>query len=203
MEGIMKGVMPEVPQHFLESRARIGADRWDEMWEGELHMPPMPSRDHQDLEWSLETWLRVHWAQPLGSKVYHQINVASIGGWPHDYRIPDLVLLTPDHFAIDHNEYFEGPPAVVVEIHSPGDEAIEKLPFYARLGVPEVWIVDRESKFPEIHVLKGGNYAAQSPDPDGWVKSEITGVLLRGEPGGKLAIQMSADPGTRRFLPED
>lgn len=199
----MKAVMPEVPQHFLESRARIGADRWDEMWEGELHMPPAPNRSHQDLILSLARWIWTYWAQPLGNRVHQQINVASVGGWPHNYRVPDLVLLTPDRFSIDHNEYFEGPPAVVVEIHSPGDEAYEKLPFYAKLGVPEVWIIDRDSRAPEILVLKAGNYAAQTPGADGWIKSEITGVLLRGEPGGKLAIQVSADPNTQRLLPED
>ncbi len=49
----MKAVMPEVPQHVLHERARTGANRWDEMWEGVLHMPPMPNRDHQDLALSL------------------------------------------------------------------------------------------------------------------------------------------------------
>jgi len=45
----MKAVIPEVPQHFLEQRARTGLDRWDEMWEGVLHVPPAPNREHQDL----------------------------------------------------------------------------------------------------------------------------------------------------------
>ena len=83
----MKVVIPEAPSHLLEWRARTGADRWDEMWEGVLHMPPMPNREHQDLEWALETWLRTNWAEPRGNNVYHQINVASVGGWPNDYRI--------------------------------------------------------------------------------------------------------------------
>ena len=30
----------------------------------------------------------------------------------------------------------------MIEIRSPEDEALEKLPFYAALGVPEVWIFD-------------------------------------------------------------
>ena len=89
----MKVVMPSVRPEILAWRKRTGADRWDEMWEGVLHMPPMPNSGQQDLEWALETFLRTRWARRLGAKVFHQINVASPGGWPDDWRIPDLVLL--------------------------------------------------------------------------------------------------------------
>ncbi len=34
----MKAVMASVPEHILEWRRRTGADQWDEMWEGVLHM---------------------------------------------------------------------------------------------------------------------------------------------------------------------
>ena len=92
----MKAVISEVPQHLLDERAAKGLDRWDEMWEGVLHMPPMPNREHQNLALALGSWLRIHWAIPLGNRVYGPINLASPGGWPKDYRIPDLVLLTPE-----------------------------------------------------------------------------------------------------------
>jgi Uma2 family endonuclease len=139
------------------------------MWEGVLHMTPMPNSVHQQLEAALDRWLWLHWAKPGGNKVFHPVNLAAPGGWPHDYRIPDLVLLTPDRFHIDRNEYFEGAPTAVVEIRSPGDETMEKLPFYARLGVPEVWVIDRDTKMPELYVLENLNYLAASPDADGWL----------------------------------
>ncbi len=199
----MKVVMSEAPLHLLEWRARTGADRWDEMWEGVLHMTPAPSSAHQELAAALDRWLWVHWAQPGGNKVYPAINLASIGGWPNDYRIPDLLLLTPERFEIDHNEYFEGPPTVVVEIRSPGDETVEKMPFYARLGVPEMWIIDRDTKVPELYALRQGEYENQPADEEGWLKSAATGVRLRGEGRQKLVVQMADDPTTRRFLPED
>ena len=198
----MKAVMPEVPRQILDLRKGTGADRWDEMWEGVLHRRPMPSRRHQELEGALERWLWTHWAQPQGNRVYHQINVASPGGWPNDYRIPDLVLLTRDRFPIDRDEYFEGPPTAVVEIRSPGDETDEKLPFYGRIGVPEVWIIDRDTKAPEIHVLRGRAYERQSPAADGWLLSPATGVQLRAEPGERLGIRMAQEPGTLKQLPE-
>ena len=40
----MKAVISEIPQHLLDERAAAGLDRWDEMWEGILHIPPMPNR---------------------------------------------------------------------------------------------------------------------------------------------------------------
>ena len=57
--------------------------------------------------------------------------------WTKNYRIPDLVLLTPDRFHIDKCDYMAGAPLVCVEIFSPDDESYEKLPFYASLGVPD------------------------------------------------------------------
>jgi Uma2 family endonuclease len=194
----MKAVMSEVPPDILAWRKRTGADRWDEMWEGVLHMPPMPNREHQDLEGAMETYLRVHWA-----RVYHQINLASPGGWPNNYRIPDLLLLSPERFGIDHNEYFEGAPDVVVEIRSPGDESYDKLAFYAELGVPEVWIVNRDSKEPEIYVLQDRHYARQAADADGWILSMITGIELGAGRPGKLAMRLAGDESTHAELPED
>jgi Uma2 family endonuclease len=136
-------------------------------------------------------------------RVYHNINVASPGGWPNNYRIPDLVLLTPERFGIDRNEYFEGAPDVVVEIRSPGDESYEKLAFYAQLGVLEVWIIDRDRKTPEIYILRAGNYIQQPADAEGWVLSPVTGIELRAGLPGKLAMRLAGDERTREDLPED
>jgi Uma2 family endonuclease len=197
----MRAVMSQVPEHFLERRKRIGADRWDEMWEGELHMPPAPNLEHQDLEWAIESWLRNHWAPRRGSKVYHQINVASRGGWPNDYRLPDLVLLTPDRFQINKMEYFDGGPTAVVEIRSPGDESMDKLPFYGRIGVEEAWIIDRDTKVPEIYLLRGEDREPATPDADGWLLSPATGVQLRGGSPAKLVLQLASRPETRQLLP--
>jgi Uma2 family endonuclease len=139
----MKAVMPVALPDVLAFRKRPGADRFDEMWEGVLHMVPAPTPAHQDLAGELQTYLKVHWARPRKAKVYHEVNLAPVGGWPNSYRIPDLLLLTPERFGITREQHFEGAPDAVVEFHSPGDEAYEKLPFYAKLGVPEVWYIQR------------------------------------------------------------
>jgi Uma2 family endonuclease len=197
----MKAVMPVVPPEMLAWRKRTGVDKWDEMWEGVLHMGPAPTRKHQGIAGALETWLRTHWAEPNGNEVYHDVNVASIGGWPeHDYRIPDLLLLTPDRFHIDHEEYFEGAPTVVVEIRTPGDEAYEKLAFYAKIGVPEAWVIHRDTLVPELYELTEGQYQRRSPDHEGWLMSKLTGVEVRAEPEGRLGIRLTGDPSTHQAL---
>jgi Uma2 family endonuclease len=200
----MKAVLCEVPADMLQWRSQIGADQWDEMWEGVLHMPPAPNRMHQDFQGELETWLRIRWAKPRGCKVYHDVNLASRGGWPEkDYRIPDFVLLTPDSSAVDHNEYFEGAPTAVIEIRSPGDETMEKLPFYAKLGVPEVWVIDRDTRTPSLYVLAGAEYEEQQLGHDQWLRSEATGIQFRAARGRQLEIQLVDRPDTAAKLPED
>jgi len=199
----MKVVIPVMREELLNERKRKGLDRYDEMWDGVLHMPPMPINFHQDLEGSLEGYLRYFWAPAHRAKVLHQINLASIGGWPNDYRIPDLLVLLPERFAIDRETHFEGPPNIVVEIRSPGDETYEKLQFYAALGVPEVWIIHRDTCEPEIHVLKRGRYKKKAAQANGWLRSTEIGIELRQSEGNKLAIRLAGDEDSRQDLPPD
>lgn len=202
----MKAVMSDVPRSILQWRERTGASQRDEMWEGVLHMVPEPTREHQDLEGALETWLRTHWARPLGNRVYHRINLTPadhIENWMHNYRTPDLVLLTPDRLHIDHNEFFAGGPTAVVEIRSPGDETHEKRPFYARLGVPEMWIIERDTRAVQLLTLEREEYIQQGPRESGWLYSEATGVELRSSETRKVMLRMAGDDATAQALPED
>src|SRR4051812_7743820 len=197
----MKAVMANVPEHILEWRRRTGADRWDEMWEGVLHIAPSPNRDHQDFELALAMWLRLNWAEPKGCRVYHRIIISEPGTWPDNYCIPDLVLLAPERFHIDCNEYFDGGPDAVVEIHSPGDEAYEKLPFYASIGVREVWVIDRDTREPELFKLVEGEFQICESGFESWIKSNVTGVEIRRAAGDKLEIRIMGREDTRALLP--
>lgn len=198
----MKAIMPIVPPEILEWRKRTGAHRWDEMWKGVLHIMPSPSNEHQDLEGALEAYLRMHWAGSGRGKVYHNSNLAPVGGWPDDYRIPDLLLLMRDKFHLNRREYFEGAVDGVVEIHSPGDETYDKLPFYEELGVPEAWVIHRDTKEPEVYLLRKGRYRKQRA-VGGWVRSLLTGMELQATASSKLAIRKLGESATRVELPED
>lgn len=198
----MKAIAPVAPLDVMAWRKHIGADRWDEMWEGVLYMPPPPNLEHQDLGGALEAYLRFHWAPKHGAKVYHEVAVAPPGDWSKNYRAPDLVLLLPESFGLKRGEYIEGAD-LVVEIHSPGDRAYEKFPFYAQLGVPEVWIIHRDTKEPEIYVIKRGRYKKLTVQTDGWLRSPGTGVELRVGRPGKLAVRLEGDEASRQELPGD
>jgi Uma2 family endonuclease len=200
----MRAVLPAIDPLFLKERKRLGADQWDEMWEGVLHMPPAPNEGHQGLEGNLEVYLTVRWARPNKALVFHQINLAPVGAgenWTQNYRIPDLLLLTPDRYDIRHDTHWEGAPNAVVEIHSPGDEAYEKLEFYSDLGVAEVWIIHRDSKQVEIYPLHDGQYECSKPDAEGWVLSPTVNVQMKPTGTGKLAIRLAGDETTREELP--
>jgi Uma2 family endonuclease len=183
-------------------RKRNGSDRWDEMWEGVLHMPPMPNTEHQRFQLKLCQLLESHWAGITGGRVYPPVNVAAGQPWSRNYRVPDVVLLTPERFEIDKSEYLDGGPDVVIEIHSLGDEAYQKLDFYAQIGVREAWIIDRDTKEPEIYCFDGSQLKLQPPNSDGWHASSVTGLEMRADGMGKLRIRRGDDPGTEKSLPE-
>jgi Uma2 family endonuclease len=198
----MKAIMPTLLPDVAALRKRNGSDRWDEMWEGVLHMPPAPNLHHQRLEFHIEAFLNLHWIPVSGGEVYHQVNVAGPGVWTENFRVPDLVCLSPDRFDRKNEDYITGGPNVVIEIHSPGDEAYQKLDFYAQIGVREAWIIDRDTKEPEIYFFDGTELKLQPPNSDGWHPSAVTGFEMRADGQGKLRIRRGDDPGTEKSLPE-
>ncbi len=200
----MKAVILDMPQHWLDERKRSGAERFDEMWEGVLHVSPSPSRTHQNLVGDLRDFLKRHWALPSRGSATHEINVVhpdDEDDWINNYRIPDIVLLSPDRLAFDRDTYILGAPLVCIEVRSPRDESYEKLDFYIRLGVPEVWIIDRDTKVPTVFVLIDAEYREVETDAEGWIVSAAVGARMRATPTGKLAIRLDST-GAGAELPE-
>lgn len=190
----MRAVIADMPRHWLEERKNSEAAQWDEVWEGVLHMPPMPNGMHQDFSLDLASFLKWEWARPRGGLVRQEVNLTTPEdeeNWTLNYRIPDLVLVGADRIHIDRNEYVCGAPLVVIEIRSPRDETYEKFPFYAKLGVPEVWVFDRDTREPELYALAPGPAYHRTPaGPDGWTRSVATGVAFRHLGGAKVAARV-------------
>jgi Uma2 family endonuclease len=191
----VQAVIREMPKHWLEERQNSDASRWDEMWNGVLHMAPMPNTVHQYFVRDLMLLLQLRWGKPNGGQVVHDVNLTTLedaANWTNNFRAPDLVLLSADRLKYDRNEYISGPPLVCVEVHSPNDEAYEKLPFYAGLGVPEVWIIHRDTKKPEVFVLENGECKTRSADADGWMRSDAVGLKMKAA-DGKLWVLFDGD----------
>jgi hypothetical protein len=45
--------MLDIPEAFLTERRKLGLDKRDEMWEGELHVVPPSNEEHQRVEGEL------------------------------------------------------------------------------------------------------------------------------------------------------
>jgi len=178
----MKAVIKEMPKKWLEERRASDASRYDEVWEGVLHMAPAPNTDHQELAGALFILLTERWAKRVGGLVLYEVNVTTPEdepNWSNNYRIPDIVMLSPERLIYRKRDYIVGPPLVCIEFHSPGDESYDKLPFYAKLGVPEAWIIHRDSKEPELHVLDGESYQVAKVDEEGWGHSAAVGIAMK------------------------
>lgn len=190
----MRAVIAEMPKRWLAERRASAAGQWDEVWNGELHMPPMPNGFHQDFNLDLASFLKWEWAKPSGGLVRQEVNLTTPedeDNWTHNYRIPDLVMVSKDRRHIDKSEYMVGAPLVVVEIKSPGDDTYDKFPFYAGLGVPEVWVFDRDTKAAELYALGDGPaYHLLAAGPDGWTVSPAAGVAFRPAGPGRVAVRV-------------
>ena len=189
----MKAVILDVSPQDLARRKLTGEDRWDEMWEGVLHMSPAPAYEHQRIVGRLIAFLI-----PLLEGTGRGIIVSGINVFRTDnnYRIPDLSFVSKAREAILAEDGARGGPDAVIEVRSPGDESYEKFPFYAALGVREVVVIPRDEKKPELYRLAGDQYVAVSPDANGWLLSETMRVRLGNEPGPppRLLIDDGADP---------
>jgi Uma2 family endonuclease len=119
----------------LKERRRIsGLDRLDEVWEGVLHIVPAPSYGHARLTQQLAVALNDP-ARDAGLEP--AMGEFNLGDSIDDFRVPDGGLHRPGAEGV-----WLHTAALVVEIISPGDEAWQKLSFYAAHQVDEVLIVD-------------------------------------------------------------
>lgn len=149
----VRAVMLEVPEDLLADRRRKGLDRRDEVWAGVLHMVPPASSNHNRLGRDL-----MYVLQPVVERkqleLLYETGVFDPAEGLRDYRVPDLVIASPD---VISERGVEGTAAVVVEVLSPDDESYDKLPFYARVGVREAWLIDPVTRTIELYARHGSD----------------------------------------------
>jgi Uma2 family endonuclease len=159
-------------QALAERRRALGHELFDEVWEGTYHMAPAPRIGHARLDGVLARVLGPY-ADAAGLWESGPFNL----GDAHDYRVPDRGYHRgqPDDDAV-----YLPTAAVVVEILSPGDETLAKLPFYTRHGVDEVFVVTPPGPSVTILVLDGDDYVESArSDVLGIGTSELAALLSR------------------------
>jgi Uma2 family endonuclease len=159
----MDVVVIDPPADLIAERQRLGLDNHDEVWDGEYHMVPAASGEHQRTIFHLQrVWFPL--AEAAGLEIRHEWNLIPEGepGW-NDFRVPDLIVLPLSSYS---ERGAIGAVSLVVEIRSPGDESFLKLPFFERLGVGEVLIIDRDTKVVRRWV-NGADGLVESPGDGG------------------------------------
>ena len=148
---------PELEERLKEQRRAWGADGHDEVWEGVYLMTPLPNDEHQEIVGELASVLQdvVGWAGV--GKVRAGVNLAGYGeDWTHDYRVPDVAVFLHTGKAENLDTHWRGPADFLVEVVSRGDQSREKIPFYARIGVRELLLVDRDPWTLELYRHRDG-----------------------------------------------
>ena len=176
---MVRALYLDVPPEVLAERRRLGIDGRDEVWDGVIHMVPPASGPHMDVAFELAVALRTI-VQRRELKV-----LMETGLFQHDanYRVPDICVGRP--VMLTHRGW-EG-VELVIEVLSPNDESRDKLPFFAKLGVREVWFVEPGTRAIEVMVLRGGDYHAV-PIADGVVRSAVLDIELVTVDGPRLRI---------------
>jgi len=135
-------------EQLIESRRTAGADRYDEVWEGDYHMAPIVRGAHGLLDGEMAALLR-----PLARRAGLYASGGFNLGEPDNYRVPDRGI----HRKRSNVAWFPT-AALVVEIVSPDDESWAKLPFYAAHDVDEVVIADARDQSLAWLRLDAGEY---------------------------------------------
>ena len=143
-------------RQFIEQRLEWGGGRKDEVWEGVYHMSPDPTNNHQ--------WLVSRLCYVLQSALIDTHAKVLAGGnvsdrakqWYKNYRCPDVIVIQPGNTIQDRKTYWLGGPDFVVEVLSEGDDSVEKLPFYAKVGTREVLHIDTDTKELTLFALCDG-----------------------------------------------
>ena len=152
----------EFEKQIIRRRQETGADRWDEVWEGVYVMNPLPNPEHQRIVARLTSVFSTLFDFSDLGRVYPGVNYASDAkDWQYDYRCPDIaVFLNDNPEAEEHDAFYTGAADLFVEVVSPDDRVREKLPFYEKLRVHELLIIDRDPWQLELFRYADGKLAS-------------------------------------------
>ena len=142
-----------------------------EIIDGVLYMAPAPMPEHERAGAVLISRLVTAVEDTALGQVFVSPDI-DVGG---STLRPDAVVVLNANASVVEKKRLVGPPDVVVEIASPSTAAYDrnanegKRGAYARIGVPEYWIVDAAARTIDVLVLAGdvytelGTFAGDAP----------------------------------------
>ena len=183
---------PELEESLLMSRRAMGGDRYDEVWEGIYVMSPLANNEHQALVSDLTTVLNIVVGWTGEGTVFAGVNVSDRReDWQQNYRCPDVAVFLRNTQAENHGAFWFGGPDFAVEITSRGEQVSDKFSFYARVGVRELLVLERDPWVLSLYRLSHGRFEAagdSTADNSQTLKSSILPLSFRiqardGRPG--------------------
>ncbi len=172
-----------VSRQLVRERKEKGIDGHDEVWEGIYVMSPEANLEHQDLAMDFANiFSEVVKKAGLG-RVHAGANVSDRRtNWKKNYRVPDVVVVLHGGRAEDCDTHWLGGPDFLVEIEGPDDDIEKKLPFYSKVGVRELLIVDRDARSLRLLRQAGGTLVLAGHSELGtaaWLASEVLPLAFR------------------------
>lgn len=154
---VMLVAEPHVEETLKAERRASGADRWDEVWDGVYFMSPLPNSEHQLVVGMIFVIVQGVLQEGNLGIAFPGINVSDReDDWTKNYRCPDVAVFLKGSSARDLDTHWLGGPDLAVEVVSHDDRSRDKLEFYARVGVRELLIVDRDPWALELYQLDDG-----------------------------------------------
>jgi Uma2 family endonuclease len=187
-------------KQIIRRRRHLGIDQRDEVWNGVYVMPPPADNEHQDLSWRLTS--------AIDEACDHRQDIRFLPGiavtdradkWRKNFRCPDVAIFLPGNPAEDRKTHWLGGPDFAVEIISPGDRSRKKLDFYAKVGVRELLLVEREPWRLELYRALDGKLERAGllePGSTGSILSDVLSVsfrLLANTPRPQIEVMRPSD----------
>ena len=173
----------ELRDSIIEERKKRGTDLYDEVWEGMYVMPSMPNLEHQKMVRRLSTIFAEVLEPDESGEVYPGANVSDRRtNWKENYRVPNVIATLKNGRAIACGTHLFGGPDFLVEIESPGDDTEEKVPFYGKIGVRELLIIQRDKRTLRLLRHDGQELVLVKPSPQNgkeWLRSEVLLLAFR------------------------
>jgi Uma2 family endonuclease len=178
----------DVAQDFLIQRRASGNDRWDEVWDGVYILMPDPNIEHQGIAGRLMMLVLGPMVEVPGlGHVFPGVNVSDrLDDWKKNFRCPDVAVYLNGNPAEERGAYWLGGPDFAVEIISPDDRSRDKLGFYAKVGVRELLIIDRDPWALELYQRQGSDLVLSDRSVFGsseWLTSSVLPIRFRLVPG--------------------
>ena len=127
-----------------------------EVIDGEVCVTPAHGPPHQEVAANLYIALRAYLDSHGLGKVFWDVDLLFVSG---QFLRPDLLVVPTDALEGVTDRGVERAPSLVVEVLSPHSASIDRVkkpPRYKDFGIPEYWVVDRESRAVEVYRFASG-----------------------------------------------